>query len=93
MGKARVPLTETESEELLDLYLKVPKSTQIHHEWQSPEGKALLELIYALVNRDVPLRWIAVALNIDERMLQQTINRMDHAYGKLRRSQERNARG
>jgi hypothetical protein len=85
MGKARVPLTDDQSEALMDLYLKVPKSTQIHHEWQSPEGKALLELIYELMVANVPLRWIAAELNIDENMLQQTVNRLDYAVGTLRR--------
>ncbi len=85
MGKARVPLTTDQAEALLDLYLKVPKAVQIHHEWNSPEGMQLLEMIYGLVvEENVPLRWIAVKLNIDEGMLQQTVNRRNHLFEKRR---------
>ncbi len=86
MGRARVPLTTAQREALMTLYAQVPRTVQVHHEWQSDAGKRLMEMIYDLMTDDnVPLRWIAVGLGLDERVLQQTVNRMDHAVRKARR--------
>jgi hypothetical protein len=74
-GRARVPINEDQRDKLRRLYDEVPTQTRVHHEWDSPQGRDFLGYVLALDAEDVPLRWIASALGLDDRILQQAMSR------------------
>jgi hypothetical protein len=78
-GRARVPINSEQRDKLRRLYEQVPTQTRVHHEWDSPGGRAFLSYVIALSADDVPLRWMAQELGLDDRVLQQSISRPQRA--------------
>jgi hypothetical protein len=53
------------------LYEQVPTQTRVHHDWNTDEGREFLSYVVGLVTNNVPLRWIATEVDMDDRLLQQ----------------------
>lgn len=75
-GRPRNIPSNEQLAELQRLYEEVPTQTRVHHEWDSPAGRAFLLWTQHLVDDShVPLRWVAIALKLDDRILQQAMTR------------------
>lgn len=64
-----------EADRLLEFYQSVPTRTKVIHVWDTPGGRAFLGFVNELARQDVPLRWIAKRVGMEEGALQQATMR------------------